>query len=176
MSPCPSNGSLASENSQSDPEYGVHPDCYTFHCNGKIYDSQFNFCHRFHAQKMAQARTDGDGKHPAVREVEVRGWDPIRNLEDIVQVIYSDMCADGLPLLRLKLSKKTHSRWPMTIARLQFKRVEDCFHMLGRYHKMDTYHAFAADGRFLVGRPIPGSAKYEGGWKLRHAGADIALR
>ena len=112
-----------------------------------------------------------------MREVEVRGWDPIRNLEDIVQVIYKDMRADGLPLLRLKLLKKTHLRFRKeTIARLQFKRVEDCFHMLGRYHKMDTYHAFAADGRFLVGQPIPGSARCEGCWKLRHAGPDIALR
>ena len=93
-----------------------------------------------------------------------------------MQVIYSDTCCDGLPLLRLKLLKKTHSRWPMTIARLQFKSVRDCFHMLGRYHKMDTYRAFAADGQLLVGRPIPGSARYKGAWELRHAGADIALR
>ena len=111
-----------------------------------------------------------------MREVEVRNWDPVRNLEDLVHVIIGDMRADGLPLLRLKLMKKTHSRWPMTIARLQFKSVRDCFHMLGRYHKMDTYSVFTADGYFLVGRPIPGSAKYKGAWELRHAGADIALR
>ena len=161
---CRSLGSFASENSFSDPEFGVVPDRYTFHCNDEIYDSQYYFCHRLHAQEIAQARNDGDGKHP------------IRNFEDIVQVIYSDMRADGLPFLRLKMLKKTHSRWPMTTARLQFKRVKDCFHMLGKYHKMDTYRAFAADGHLLVGRPIPGSATCEGGWKVRHAGADIALR
>ena len=95
-----------------------------------------------------------------------------------MDVIYKDMRADGLPLLRLKLLKKTHVKRSRkeTIARLQFKRVEDCFHMLGKYHKMDTYHAFAANGRFLVGQPIPGSAKYEGSWTFRHSGPDIALR
>ena len=178
MSPCPSNGSLAPENSQSDPEYGVHPDRYSFHCNDEVWDSQYYFCHRLHAHEMAHVRTESDGTHPAVREVEVRGWDATKNLEDIVDVIYEDMRSDGLPLLRLKLLKKTHVKRSRkeTIACLQFKRVEDCFHMLGRYHKMDTYHAFAANGRFLVGQPIPGSAKYASSWTLSSAGPDIALR
>ena len=128
--------------------------------------------------KWPHVRTESDGKHPAVREVEVRGWDPTKNLEDIVDVIYEDRRSDGLPLLRLKLLKKTHVKRSRkeTIARLQFKRVEDCFHMVGRYHKMDTYHAFAANGRFSVGQPIPGSAKYAGSWTLSSAGPDIALR
>ena len=95
-----------------------------------------------------------------------------------MDVIYEDMRSDGLPLLRLKLLKTTYVKRSrkQTIARLQFKRVDDCLHMLGMYHNMDTYHAFAANGRFLVGQPIPGSAKYTSNWTLSNAVPDIARK
>ena len=146
----PSHGFLVSENSLSDPEFGVVPDRYTFRCNDEVWDSQYYFCHRLHTHEMAHVRTESDGTHPAVREVEVRGWDATKNLEDIVDVIYEDMRSDGLPLLRLKLLKKTHVKRSrkQTIARLQFKRVDDCLLMFGKYHKVDTYHAFTANGSF----------------------------
>ena len=125
---------------------------------------------------MAPDRSEGDDTHPAVRELELRNWDPVKNLSDLVHLIIADMRADGLLLMRLKLFKKTHSRWPMTIARLQFKSVGDRFFSLGRYHKTSTYRDFAADVHFLRGRPIPGSGRHPGAWRLRDAGAEIALR
>ena len=147
-------------------------------CNEEVHDSQYFFMHKLHAHEMANVRTDSDGTHPPVREVEVRGWDATMNLEDLVGVVSSDMRRDELPLLRLKLLKKTHVRRSrkQTIARLQFKRVDDCLFMLGRYHKVDTYHAFAANGSFLVCQPIPGSARYSGRWSLNSAGPHIANR
>ena len=81
---------------------------------------------------MSPVRVDGDLTNNAVREVEVRDWDATRNIEDLVSVICADMRRDGLPLLRLKLLKKTHARRThrQTIARLMFKRVVDCLHVL----------------------------------------------
>ena len=110
--------------------------------------------------------------------MEVRGWDATRNLEDLVGVICSDMVTDGVPLLRLKLLKKTHvSRARrQTIARLLFKRRADCLYVLGRYHKSSTYQDFAANGRFLVCQPIPGSHRYTNHWNLAQAGPAIANR
>ena len=106
----------------------------------------------------------------------MRSLDPVNNFSDLVHLLMADMRADGLPLIRFKLLKKTHSRWPMTIARLQFKSVHDCFVALGRYHKVDAYRDFAACNGLLRGRPTPGSSKHPGAWLLRDAGDDIARR
>ena len=176
--PCPSLGSLTSEDSCSDPENGVVPDRYTFHCNDEVNDSQYYFMHVLHAHEVSPVQIRGDGTHPTAREVEVRGWDPTRNLEDLVSVICSDMRRDGLPLLRLKLLKKTHVKRSrrQTIARLLFKRVADCLCVLGRYHKVNTYRDFAANSSYLVCQPIPGSSRYPGSWTLAHAGREITSR
>ena len=176
VSHCASEGALASENPDSDPEFGAHRDRYIFHTNSEIYDSKYYYSHQLAAHEMAPDRSEGDDRHPAVREVELRNWDPVKNLSDLVHLIIADMRADGLPLMRLKLLKKTHSRWPMTIARLQFKSVRDCFFALGRYHKTSAYRDFAAGHHLLWGRPIPGSGRHPGAWRLRDAGDEIARR
>ena len=112
------------------------------------------------------------------REVEVRGWDPSKNLEDLVSLICSDMRCDGLPLLRLKVLKKTHGKRTsrQTIARLMLKRVAGCLHVLGRYHRRSSYQESAANHKHLVCQPVPGSSKYEGSWDLRDTGPNTANR
>ena len=97
-------------------------------------------------------------------------------MSDLVHLLMADMRLDGLPLIRLKLLKKTHSQHRQTIARLQFKNVNDVFVALDRYHKVDAYREFAASHGFLTGRPVPGSHKYVGLWMLRDAGEAIARR
>ena len=171
VSPFESLGFLGSEDSGSDPEYGDVPDWYTFHCNYEVNNSHYYFMHHLHAHEMSPVRVDGDLTNNAVREVEVRDWDATRNPEDLVSVICADMRRDGLPLLRLKLLKKTHGMRThrQTIARLMFKRVVDCLHVLGRYHKRSTYQEFAAKHRYLVCRQISGSNKYAGSWILQDA-------
>ena len=176
VSPCASEDSLASANQSSDPEYGFIPDRYTFHNNSEIWKREDYYCHYSAAHEMAPERSPGDGTHPAVRELELRNLDPVNNLSDIVHLLMSDMRVDGLPLIRLKFLKKTHSRYPMTIARVQFKSVHDVFVALGRYHKVDAYRDFAACHGLLRGRPVPGSIKYPGAWVFRDAGEVIACR
>ena len=119
---------------------------------------------------MAQERSPGDGTHSACRKLKLRNLDPVRNLSDLVYLFMSDMRVEGLPLIRFKLLKKTHSQHRQTIARLQFKNVHDVFVALDRYHKVDAYREFAASDGFLTGRPVPGSHKYAGAWMLRDAG------
>ena len=119
MSPC---ASLESKDTGSDPEYGIVPDRYTFQCIFEVNNSSYYFMHVLASFEMAPVRVQGDGTCNTVREVELRGFDPCRNLEDLVAFIYSDMRRHGIPLLRVKLLKKTHGKrlHRQTIARLRF--------------------------------------------------------
>ena len=77
-----------SEESGSDPEYGSHPGAYTFHHNDLVFDCSSFWCHELKSGRWPQNPYTGiiieiSHSHPLVRELEVRQFNAVFNLEDI---------------------------------------------------------------------------------------------
>ena len=73
-------------------------------------DSNYFYCHTLSKHEMTPDRLRGDHTHNSVRELEVRRFSAGFDLEDIVDPLIQDMKEDRIPLMRLKLLKKTHCR------------------------------------------------------------------
>ena len=141
-------------------------------------DGNYYYCHTLGKHEMTPVRSRGDQTHNTVRELEVRRFSAGFNLEVIVDLLIQDMKEDGIPLMRLKLLKKTHCRAGrnQTLARMLFKNVEDTKKALGRYHRSYTYGAYAANNSHLECRPVPGCWRYDGNWTLKEAVEELDLQ
>ena len=74
VSPC---ASLESDDTGSDPEYGIVASRYTFHGNFEVNDSPYYFCHFLASFEMAIVRVQGDGDLQHGKRGRAAGFRPL---------------------------------------------------------------------------------------------------